>query len=422
MYKVLHITPHCGGGVGDTIFGYLSVNKAFHQEIVILGYALDDVYDRSSKYNVPVHLNKTHRQILTMIKNFDVIIMHVWNHPLLYDFLIRNELPHCRLIMWAHNSGSIPPNIYPRKILLYPDYFVFTTPLSYNVEEVVKLHKKNHLSDIWSTAGIDEFLELEKINRNGIILTYIGTVDYAKLHPKFLNIIKEIYDEVKEIRVVGGDNQEEIKKQAKNMGLSGKMIFTGRVHFEFLKFYLQQTDIFVYPLAPYHYGTCDLILQMAMASGVPIITLNNDMEKHMIINKKSGLIANNIDEFADYIRELIRDEELRRYLGENARKEAKKKFSLEKLEKDWRMMIYKTINTVEKTFKRWDMRRPITPDNIFLESIGKYGIDFEEKIKVLALDPAWQTKTKGSVHNYSSYFPGSKKLKEWSEIFTSLYR
>ena len=104
------------------------------------------------------------------------------------DFLVRRELPPCRLVMLGHNSGFDAPNIYTEKILKYPDIFVFTTPLSYEAHDVAKLENKDRLCSVWSTDGVDEYKDVEKIKHKGFIIGYIGTVDYAKLHPNFIKI------------------------------------------------------------------------------------------------------------------------------------------------------------------------------------------------------------------------------------------
>ena len=147
-YKVLHITTHLGGGVGDTVFGYLSENKTSEHEVVILGYATDKVVNRARELGITLHINSTHKEIVKLIPKFDIILIHIWNHPLIYDFLVRNELPECRLIMWGHNSGFDAPNIYTEKLLLYPDLFVFTTPLSYKVDVAKNVPKEKLYKDL----------------------------------------------------------------------------------------------------------------------------------------------------------------------------------------------------------------------------------------------------------------------------------
>lgn len=416
--KVLHITPHCGGGVGDTLFGLISGDKEFIHEIVVLGYALDRALDRASFYSVHLYLDLTHKEILEMIPDYDIILIHAWNHPLLYDFLVRNKLPKCRLIMWGHNSGFHPPNIYPEKILTYPDLFVFTTPLSYQTIDVIKLKHKDHLDHAWSTAGIKGWDKLEKREHEGFNVGYIGTVDYAKLHPAFLKMCADVdIPDVKFI-VVGGSHEKEIEAEAKDMGISDRFEFVGRVPYGKLRDYLQIFDVFGYPLAPYHYGTCDLVLQMAMASGIPPVVLNNPMERFMLTNGESGMVVSP-EQYSESIKILYNSPELRKWFGSNARKEAIERYSLNKLVSKWNKLFNKVLNR-QKTEKEWDInKKEISYADVFLESLGHYGKDFEKNIRELAKIPSWQTETKGSVHNYSSYFKNDITLRYWSDIMKS---
>ena len=132
------------------------------------------------------------QEIFKIISDSDIIIIHWWNHPLLYDLLVRDRLPKCRLIIWSHNSGLFPPGAFTKKILEYPDLFVFTTPLSFEVEEIKKLsdNQRNNLRVIWSTGGIEHVKNIKPQFHKGFNIGYIGTVDYCKLHPDFLQLCK----------------------------------------------------------------------------------------------------------------------------------------------------------------------------------------------------------------------------------------
>jgi len=414
VYSVLHITVHCGGGVGDTIFGLISQDKEFTHEIVILGYVLEKAEKKAQELDVKMHINLTHKLILKLIPHFDIILIHVWNHPLLYDFLIRNELPYSRVIMWGHNSGFHLPNVYPRKIFNYPDLFVFTTPLSYKLPEL-KDFPKEKLYDIWSTAGVDDFITIKKKEHKGFNIGYIGTVDYAKMHPDFLKICSKVKNSKVKFIVVGGTHEKEIEAQAREMGLNN-IEFTGRVPYDKLKEYLSIFDVFAYPLAPYHYGTCDLVLQIAMASCLPIIVFNNPMEAYMIKNGYAGIGVYSVNAFVSAINILINSPELCKWYGGNAKNEAIERFSLHKLASEWNKVFNKVLQ-LPKKIRKWKL--DITPKDVFLESLGDYGKYFEDKIKELAKDKSWQTETKGSVHNYCSYFPNDPILKKWSKIMKS---
>ena len=453
--KVLHITPHLGGGVGSTILGYLSKNKSFEHEILSFGYTMDYVLEKIKSLKIPYTDHVTHEEIIEKIPNFDIVLIHQWNSPLLYDFLVRNELPPCRLVMLGHNSGFDAPNIYTKKILMYPDIFVFTTALSYHCYDVKILphifssslggaleilgercFRKKIMYSIWSTDGVEEYKDAKVNKHKGFIIGYVGTVDYAKLHPDFLEMCKEIIDldtipHVKFV-VVGGLKQKEIEAEAEAMGIGDKFEFTGYVSKSILKDHLKTFDVFGYPLAPYHYGTCDLVLQIAMASGVVPIVFNNAMEKLFIKHNKTGIIVKDKKGYIQAIKDMYNNINWRKELGRNAKEDAIKRFTLENLDNEWEK-VFKKVLEYSKTSRKWDINKEnISYKDVFLESLGKYGDPFihycssfegvifaTERIKKLAHIPSWQTETKGSVHNYYSYFPDDPHLKTWSELMKS---
>ena len=64
--KILHITPHLGGGVGMTILGYLAENKTHKHEVVAFGYTLGWAKKIIDSLNIPFqdHMDTKHKEIL----------------------------------------------------------------------------------------------------------------------------------------------------------------------------------------------------------------------------------------------------------------------------------------------------------------------------------------------------------------------
>lgn len=404
--RILHITTHLGGGVGDTILGYLS-KSSYYNEILSLGYTFEKTINRLKELNISYKDHVSHNEIINKIPEFDIILLHYWNHPLLYDFLVKSELPPCRLVIWSHISGLSLPNIYTKKLLDYPDIFVFTSPLSYKY-----IPKTNTpLYNIWSTCGIDNYLCIKKKPHSEFVVGYVGTIDYSKMHPEFIEICNKI--NVPNIKFVVVGHPEAIENN-----VNEKFELAGFVND--LENYYSLFDVFGYPLNRNHYGTCDLVLQIAMASGCVPVVLNNPMELTIVKDRITGIVANNEDEYVEAIEMLYNNPDFRKRLSKNARKDAKERFSLKKLHDEWSKVFNKVIK-YPKTTKKWDINKEeITYKDIFLESLGEYGKPFiednEEEITNLGKQAVWQSETKGTVHNYLSYFPDDYYLKKWSEL------
>jgi len=320
--KILHLAPHIGAGVGTVVFNYLDKakqNLKFEHKLLILGYA-DERAIKASKemgFSLSEKMADDHDEILKEIEKSDIVLIHWWNHPLLSDFLIRNKLPPSRIVIWCHISGNLAPNNLTEKILKYPDVFVFTTPLSYNTKEVKNLpHKyKTKIKDIWSTGGIDHLKNIKIKKHKDFNIGYIGNVDYAKMHPDFLEMSNSVNIPDVHFTIVGGPNGKQMEQEVKNFGLSEKFTFTGFVTEKEKWGYLSTFDVFGYPLAPHHYGSCDQVLQEAMAAGVVPVVLANPMEQNIVKDKITGIVAKNKKEYARVLEQLKNNPELRKKLS-----------------------------------------------------------------------------------------------------------
>ncbi|MBU1092762.1 glycosyltransferase family 4 protein [Patescibacteria group bacterium] len=430
--KVLHLTTHLGGGVGSAVLGYLSKAKKdpnFTHKVVCLNYAEERSRKVAAGLGVELldMMNKERETLLRMIAEADLVLIHLWNHPLLYDFLVREKLPACRVVVWSHVSGLKAPNVFTKKILRYPDMFVFTTPISLDVSAVKKFSVDRLV--IWSTGGVEYLASSKSKKHSGFNIGYLGTVDYAKLCPNFLDICSKI--DIPDVRFIicGDDNGGKIKEEAQRMGIDHKFNFVGWV--SDIHQYLSTFDLFGYPLLRDHYGTCDHVLQESMAAGVVPVVLNNKMEMSMVQDGKTGIVAKTETDYIKAVQTLYNNAKLRKMLSNNARQYALCNFSIDKMVDDWNR-VFSELLKIPKTPKRWDiqMRGEILPKDVFLESIGDHGKIFSnycnantetgrlkalKEIASLGRLSNWSAETKGTVHNYYTFLPADKYLTLWSK-------
>lgn len=436
---ILHITPHLGCGVGHVVLNYLSNAKKknhFLHSVACLDYANQHAIEVAKNLKVSLFDNMAWKkqELLEMITDFDLILIHTWNHPLLYDFLVREKLPASRIIMWGHNNGFHAPCVFTKKVLTYPDLFVFTTPASFKIKDVQNLsdEEKKSLRVIISTGGVQHVISVKPKEHSGFNVGYIGTVDYTKMHPDFLKICDQVEIPNVKFIVCGGPKEKEIKEEAENLGIGAKFNFEGQI--PNIKEYLALFDVFGYPLAPYHYGTGEQVLQESMAAGVVPVVLNNYIESYLVKDGLTGIVAENKDEYIKALENLYHDVELRNYLSQNAKEYALRTFSLDKLIDDWENIFNEVLLNFPKTIKKWNISKEapdLTPSDIFLEALGDYGESFIfycnaendeekkiaiEKIKKLGESANWQAKTRSTVHHYNYFFPDDRYLSIWSQL------
>ena len=398
MKKIFHITPHLGGGVGKVLLNWITKDKNNCHEIATLDYGNENAIKVCADNNIALFPRSSIQILNEKISSFDIAVIHFWNHPLLYDFLIRNEFPASRIIVWSHISGANPPYVFNKKILDICDKLIYTTPLSYNY------FVKNSKTDcILSTGGIEEFNKLQPSKHKGYNACYIGTVDFAKMHSDFVKTLAKTNAD--KIFVAGGDREKEIFKNADE-----KFVVMGKI--QNVKEVLSKSDVFAYLLNPNHYGTGEQVLQEAMAAGVVPVVLNNACEKTLVEHNKTGLIAKNLDEYVEYINLLKENKNLREELSNNAREYANKHFSIENLINEWQKIFDEVIN-LPQISKKWKTEKEnLISYEIFLESLGDYAQDFEKQLKQnpkeLLNKNEWSSETKGTPKQYYDFLGGEK--------------
>jgi len=437
--RILHITPHLGGGVGSVLLNYLAKAKkesAFVHQVLSLEYANEKALlaSKTLGFSLMDKMSGDHEGLLKAISEADIVLIHWWNHPLLYAFLVLKTLPPSRIIFWSHISGFHAPYVFNEPALNYPDLFVFTSPLSLEVAEVRQLREERQkaLRVVWSTGGIEHAASVMPKPHAGFNIGYIGTVDYDKLHPHFLKMSSMVKIPDAQFVVCGGPSEKQIQEESMQYGIGERFVFTGQI--SDVRNYLSEFDVFGYPLAPYHFGTCEQSLGESMAAGVPPVVLANRTETYIVDDGVTGIVAADEEAYARAIEGLYRNPDLRQRLSGNARESAKQRYSLDLMVNRWESIFNETLS-FPKTERQWSGKhrgKNVSPANIFLESLGSYGAEFlcslnahDEKDKEAAKDGIrklydsshlWRSSTRGSAHHYHDFFPEDDYLKLWSDL------
>uniref|UniRef100_A0A6M3IYT9 Putative glycosyltransferase n=1 Tax=viral metagenome TaxID=1070528 RepID=A0A6M3IYT9_9ZZZZ len=314
--KILHVTPHLGGGIGTVIMDWMdkviAANDHYHR-IVCLDYANDKAKKWAEKKGFPLAENMGRYPLLWKheIREADIVLTHYWNHPMLAD-LFADSIPDCRLVFWCHKNI-----VYPPKEIAYSDLFINTSPV------------QGHGRYIWSTGNMDRFLAIQPKIHRGFNVGYCGTVDYKKMHRSWIDMCKKINIPGITFTVLGdvGIDTTECDERFR---------FVGKV--DDVAPYLVEMDIFGYSLRPDHYGTCEIALGEAMAAGVVPVVMDNPAEKFIVTH---GLpIARNEQEFIDLVVFYYHCKNGDRHVAwegmkERARNRAKKLYSIDNMIQQW---------------------------------------------------------------------------------------
>lgn len=426
------------GTVVRSYLEYSSRNSLFEHSLI----SLESINEESKKLLIKIDCSFSENgffeieNLIDSIANSDVVLVHWWNHPLLQHFLMKTDLPPCRLVFWSHISGTPAPNNFCRSMLEYPDRFIFTTPLSYFAPEVYEISSnlKNKLDCIWSTAGVERLRSFEKDSAIEDLtdILYVGNLDYTKVHKDFLATCAALINSGNRVNVIG-PTTEEFLRDVGILPTSQRPIVHGYVD-EKIKFqFLASSKIFGYPLARHNYATCDQSLQEALFFGTVPVVLNNPMESYMVKHGVTGLVAKNSGEYLTFIEGLMNDGNEYIKLRSNAKSFARDAYSVKRLATVWESEFRMLLKVEKKKRQCLQQTRGIElkPSDVFIESLGhqaalfKYHSDAdtndslsiaEAQLRCLASLPQWSSLTKSTPSHFAQHFADDTLLKRWSDL------
>ena len=144
--KVLHITPHLGGGVGKAhaaLSGALP-KEAVEQTFLLLEEPRDRRYaDAIAAGGVRVMVADGLDQVARMASAADIVQFEFWNHPRLFECLAHCAFPAMRSVIWSHISGLAKPLIQPG-LIGEAGRFVFTTEASRAIPSLARIPEVTH--------------------------------------------------------------------------------------------------------------------------------------------------------------------------------------------------------------------------------------------------------------------------------------
>ncbi|MEW5958438.1 MAG: glycosyltransferase family 4 protein [Chloroflexota bacterium] len=156
------------------------------------------------------------------------------------------------------------------------------------------------------------------------ILISIGRLAEEKNWETLLAAAAQVMQQRPEVRLViigGGDERRALEKQAKTLGVTGRVEFTGVIPFDEVPPYLKAADLFVFASVTETQG---LVTMEAMAAGLPVVAVAASGTGDVVAAGQEGLLTDNDSQaLAQAIERVIGDEALRQRLSQAARQKAK---------------------------------------------------------------------------------------------------
>jgi glycosyltransferase involved in cell wall biosynthesis len=318
--KILHITPHLGGGVGKAhaaIGGALPKNVA--RTFLLLEQARDRRYaDLIQAGGATVLTANGPDHASELAADADIVQFEFWNHPRLFECLARSVFPALRSVFWSHISGLAKPVIQPG-LIEHAGRFVFSTEASRALPSVVALSEaaQGKVAVINSGFGFAEAPPRAPVQGRTPVIAYLGTVDFVKMHPGFFDAVDRLDGRDIRVRVWGNfDPQGAVAVRARAMRHPERIVFNGQTAEPAEA--LAAADIFFYPLQRDHYGTAENALVEAMSLGIVPVVLNNPAELTIVSHGETGFVARSVDECAVLLQKLLSSPDILQRVSRNA--------------------------------------------------------------------------------------------------------
>jgi glycosyltransferase involved in cell wall biosynthesis len=412
--RILHIAAHVGGGIGSAYIG-LGADTEEHR-LLLLEKPLDTVtLSRVEQAGFRIILGADREQICKELEEADIVVFNWTHHPAMTLFL--RELPAVpiRSALWCHISGNYYP-IIPAAFVRKFDQVMFATPFSIELPQLRALgdnYAREHFHVVYGLNDLSRFGQIEPQRHTGFCVGYVGTLGYCKLNPSFVSYSAAV--DIPNVRfVLAGtpSTKDQIISEGDRKGIAEKIYFLGQIRD--VPTALSEMDVFGYLLNSQHFGATENALLEAMAAGLPVVALDQCVERHIIQNGVTGLLVHSPEEYGQAIRYLHDNRDKARELGLCARNTVLERYDI----RTNRRRFYETCKrafSYPKRIHRFDDFFKGGPADWFLSCVGEERACFEEN-RPQDAGAIFREPTKGSPIHYHAYFPQDKRLSNWAKI------
>ncbi|EOV6235096.1 glycosyltransferase [Campylobacter upsaliensis] len=249
------------------------------------------------------------------------------------DVIIYNNIPHYALFKNKNTHYLYLSHITRKKYSSKFNYFDFIITIN---QEQKALLEKHHKNVIYIPNFLPKMPDIITNHQQKVVL-FLGRFSKEKGVLRLIDIWKKVQEEAKcrewNLVFVGdGVLKEAMQDKINKLNLNDTIIIKGFTN-DVEKEYLSAS---IYAMSSYSEGFGMVLIESA-SYALPSVAFDIAGLSDIIENEKSGFLIEdgNLQEFAKKLQLLMRDENLRKTMGENAKIHTKKHFSKELVLQKW---------------------------------------------------------------------------------------
>jgi len=189
-------------------------------------------------------------------------------------------------------------------------------------DEAIKSLNPKNVVLVENAVDVGVVLPKQHNNSQVIQVGTVGRIGVQKDPQAFMDLVSERRPECEFVWVGGGDQVDAEKLESLSVRVTGWLV---------RKEALEQLSLFdIYVQTSLWEGMPIAVIE-SMVAGIPAVVTNVVGNRDVIDHGETGFVASNAEEFKVYLDRLIKDPSLRKKMGDEARKRAISRFSLDRM-------------------------------------------------------------------------------------------
>ncbi|MET0026776.1 MAG: glycosyltransferase family 4 protein [Candidatus Thiodiazotropha sp.] len=281
-------------------------------------------------------------QMRKFCKDHDISLIHAHDiHAMMNAVLVKLTMPRMKVVYTFHYGNY--PNIDKKKYYFEKLFGAFVDRLiavgtrqAKTIRETYNLSEKRVqtlYNGVDALKSVAEHVSEKDDNERKLVFGSISTLIEQKGIPLLLEAVEILHNRYPNRfkLVIAGDGplKNEFIQQCKDKGIDQVVEFLGWVR-DASESVLPGFDVFVQSSK---WEAMSMVILEAMSASKPIVATNVGENAVVIENEKSGLIipANNVPELVDKMEKMLLDPELRKQLGNEAKRRFEENFTMQKM-------------------------------------------------------------------------------------------